>query len=145
MLFETSETGLILFFKKWFFKPFFDRTIYHTLGIQECISYYSILSYCVLNRHFKGMHRCNYRFLYILMKKDLPTILALALSSHNFPTDRARELLKPSKEANSLLGSIKKDFSTFAFKFFKLTSRLAEVWRLLDDVIRSWQKGQVEI
>jgi len=41
-----------------------------------------------------------------MKKEDLPTILALTLSSHNLPTDGARELLKPSKEANILLRSI---------------------------------------
>ena len=61
----------------------------------------------MLNLHFKDVHKRNYRFLHILMKKeDLATILALTLSSHNLPTDRARELLKPSKEANILLRSI---------------------------------------
>jgi len=39
------------------------------------------------------------------------------VSSHNLPTDRARELSKPSKEAESLLGSIKKT-SGLGFELF---------------------------
>ena len=37
------------------------------------------------------------------------TILALTFSSHNLPTDGARELLTPSKEAKHLLGSVVKN------------------------------------
>jgi len=50
-------------------------------------------------------------FLLILLKgqpfKDRKaTIVVLTLSSHNFPTDRTRELFKPCKEAEDLQGSI---------------------------------------
>ena len=43
---------------------------------------------------------------YKVLRTAKATIMALTLSSHNFPTDRARELFKPSKEAESLRGSI---------------------------------------
>jgi len=36
------------------------------------------------------------------------TIVTRILSSHNLPTDRAKELFKPSKKAESLLASILK-------------------------------------
>jgi len=42
------------------------------------------------------------------------TTLALTLSSHNLPADRARELFKPSKEAKHI-GSIFKKSGTFVF------------------------------
>jgi len=40
------------------------------------------------------------------LKHRKATTVALTLSSHNFPTDRSRELFKASKEAENLLGSI---------------------------------------
>jgi len=41
------------------------------------------------------------------------TVVALTLFSHNFPTDRARNLFKASKEAENLLGLIFKNRGTF--------------------------------
>jgi len=43
-----------------------------------------------------------------LFKDRKATIVAMSLFSHNLPTDRARELLKPSSDSGSLLVSIKK-------------------------------------
>jgi len=63
-----------------------------------------------------------------------PTV-AWSLSSHNFPTDRARELFKPSKEAEGLLASIKKIW-TLEFELF-LRDITTEVKGFLDDVIRT--------
>jgi len=40
------------------------------------------------------------------------------LFSHNLPSDRARELFGPYKEAESLLGSIYKKLGTFGFELF---------------------------
>ena len=49
--------------------------------------------------------------------KDLKvTAVAMTLSSHNFPADRAWKLSKPSKEAESLLRSTKKDPGSFRFE-----------------------------
>ena len=47
-----------------------------------------------------------------------PRFVALNFSSHNLPTDRARELFKPSKEAEGLLRSIFKNPGTFWFELF---------------------------
>jgi len=82
----------------------------------------------MLNRHFHDMHRRNFQFLthFIKKEKGLPckdckaTILALTLFCHNLPTDRARELFKPSKEAKHLLGSFFKKSGTFMFKHFSV-------------------------
>jgi len=47
--------------------------------------------------------------------------LAQNLSSHNLPTDRARELLKPSKEAGSRIASILKNLGLLGLNFFGVT------------------------
>jgi len=44
--------------------------------------------------------------------------MALTFSSHNLPTDRAIGMLKVSKEAESLLGSIFKNQRNFGFDPF---------------------------
>jgi len=54
------------------------------------------------------------------------TTVAWTLSSHNLPYDRARELFKPSEEAESLLASILKNPGTFGFEFFGVTSWLED-------------------
>jgi len=42
------------------------------------------------------------------------TVVAVALSSYNLPTDRARELFKPSSDTGSLLVQILKIFLSFS-------------------------------
>jgi len=44
--------------------------------------------------------------------------VAWTLSSLNVPTDKARELFKPSKEAESVLGLIFKNFGTSEVEIF---------------------------
>ena len=73
------------------------------------------------------------------------TILALTLSSHNLPTNRARELFKPPNEAKHLLGSVFKKSETFVFKHFSVWRHNWEVWNLSDDVMGPWEKDQVAI
>jgi len=71
------------------------------------------------------------------------TILALTLSSHNLPPDRARELFKPSKEAKHLLGSVFEKSGTFVFKHF---SGWCHNWGGLEIFgwrIGLWKKDQV--
>jgi len=65
------------------------------------------------------------------------TFVAWILSTHNLPTDRARDLFKPSEEAESLLDYILKIQVLLGFNIFGVTSRLRKERELLDDVIRA--------
>jgi len=56
------------------------------------------------------------------------------LTNHNLPSDRARDLFEPSKEAESLPASIKKDMALLCLKVFGVTSTMMLVRRFLDDV-----------
>ena len=51
------------------------------------------------------------------------TVVALTLSSHYMPTDRARELFKHSKDAGSLLVSILKNKEVLDLSFLWVTSQ----------------------
>ena len=44
--------------------------------------------------------------------------MAMTLSSHNLPTDRAREMFKSSRDAESRLVSILKRLESFGFEIF---------------------------
>jgi len=61
--------------------------------------------------------------------------VAWTLSSHNLPTGRARELIKPSKEVESLLALIKKSGHFWVWTFCGVMS-----W-IFHDVIRAWEKN----
>ena len=52
------------------------------------------------------------------VKESKTTAVALTLYSHNLLTDRAGELFKPFKEAESLLSSIFKNSRTWGLNFF---------------------------
>ena len=54
---------------------------------------------------------------------------------HNFPTDRSRELFKPSKEAEGLLASIKTIRALLGLNFFRCEVTIGEGQRILDNVI----------
>jgi len=54
----------------------------------------------------------------ISFKDRKATFVAWTLSSLNVPTDKARELFKPSKEAESVLGLIFKNFGTSEVEIF---------------------------
>jgi len=51
-------------------------------------------------------------------KDQKSTTVAMTLSSHNLPTDRAKELFKPSTYSGSLVVSIKNKLGSFRFEFF---------------------------
>jgi len=64
-------------------------------------------------------------------KHHKATILVLTLSSHNLPTGGARELLKLSKEAKHLLGSVSKNRALLCLNIFRCDVTTGKVWKIL--------------
>jgi len=66
---------------------------------------------------------------------------------HDLPAGRATELLKPSKNSESLVVSIKKYWYvlSFGFKLFLGKTQLGQVKAVLDNVIGVSEKIQMEI
>ena len=71
--------------------------------------------------------------------------MAQTLSSHNLPTDRARALFNPSKEAESLLASVLKNPGTLDFNFFWYDVTTGQVKGCGDGMIRAWKNVEVAI
>jgi len=77
-------------------------------------------------------------------KYGKPSYIGFDLSSHNLPTDSARELFKPSKEAKHLLGSVLKNRALSCLNIFWCDDTTGEVWKFLDDVIGSEKRIKLQ-
>jgi len=61
---------------------------------------------------------CGHRTQHLTFLGPQNHFCGLDLTSHNFPTNRARELFNHSKVAESLLGSVLKNSDTIGFEGF---------------------------